>query len=48
MQATDNKFIVLLSETQYYVRPTILYHAQLEYNETIEIPIYVTHLLKMY
>ena len=25
-----NKFIVLLSETQYYVQPTILYQAQLE------------------
>ena len=45
-QNADNKFLVLLTEAQYYVRPTGLYRAQLEYNETVEIPIYVTHLGK--
>ena len=42
----ENRFIVLLNEAQYYVRPTGLYRAQLEYNETVEIPLYVTHLGK--
>ena len=45
-QNEDNKFIVLLNEVQYYVRPTGLYRAQLEHNEAIEIPMYVTHLGK--
>ena len=45
-QDEDNKFIVLLNEAQYYVRPTGLYRAQLEYDETVEIPLYVTHLGK--
>ena len=45
-QDEDNKFILLLNEAPYYVRPTGLYRAQLEYNETVEIPIYVTHLGK--
>ena len=45
-QDEDNKFVVLLNEAQYYVRPTGLYRAQLEYNETIEIPLYVTRLGK--
>ena len=45
MQNDDEfKYLVLLRESKHYIRPMGFYRARLEYLESVDIPLFVTHL----